>query len=435
MDTQDRKTLAVVSAAHTLVHLIEGALPPLIPLLLGVFGTDYFHLGMVMSVFSYTFGLGAFPSGALADRVGPTRLLVLYLFGAGILCVSVLFVQKLLPFAILMGFLGILGSFYHPAANTIISLGIKERGKAFGINGIAGSLGTSAVPFVAAFLGSRWGWKSPYVLFGLGVLIIGFFALSLPSYRMEPVERKKGSNEGSEGGGLDKETAKPEDGPTRGETAQEGIRKEGSSKDGTSQDTAPQKGLITVTLVLFYLSCALAGMGNRGVLTFLPTYLGKEFSQFLKGLDTVRVGGIFATVTLIAGAAGQYIAGALVDRYRPQKLYILTLLISAFSILLMAFTRGVFLFLGAVGFGFFSFALQPMQNTIVARILPRHRQGVGYGFMFFMTFGIGSVAAAFSGWLADRFGLSSVFWAMGVCYIAAMFTMYGAELQSGKPKG
>ena len=395
MDTQDRKTLGVVSAAHTLVHLIEGALPPLIPLLLGVFGTDYFHLGLVMSVFSYTFGLGAFPSGALVDRVGPTRLLVLYLFGAGILCISVLFVQKLLPFAILMGFLGILGSFYHPAANTIISLGIKERGKAFGINGIAGSLGTSLVPFVAAFLGARWGWKSPYVLFGVGVLIVGFFSLSLPSYRMQS----------------------------------EGQKESNPSKEGTDRGTNP---LIGRALVLFYLSCAIAGMGNRGVLTFLPSYLGSKFTLTSLGLDSVRVGGVFATLTLIAGAAGQYIAGALVDRYRPQRLYLFTLLISASSILLMAFTGGLPLFVGAVGFGFFSFAVQPMQNTIVAKLLPKHRQGIGYGFMFFMTFGIGSVAAAFSGWLADRFGLSRVFLAMGLCYVASMCTMYGAEWKGRK---
>lgn len=398
MDTQDRKTLGVVSAAHTLVHLIEGALPPLIPLLLGVFGTDYFHLGLVMSVFSYTFGLGAFPSGALVDRVGPTRLLVLYLFGAGVLCLSVLLVQKLLPFAVLMGFLGILGSFYHPAANTIISLGIKERGKAFGINGIAGSLGTSLVPFVAAFLGARWGWKSPYVLFGMGVLIVGFFALSLPSYRMQSAGQKEST----------------------------------LSKDGTDKGASR---IIGRALVLFYLSCAIAGMGNRGVLTFLPSYLGSKFTLTSLGLDSVRVGGVFATLTLIAGAAGQYIAGTLVDRYRPQRLYIVTLLISATSILLMAFTSGLFLFLGAVGFGFFSFAVQPMQNTIVAKLLPKHRQGIGYGFMFFMTFGIGSVAAAFSGWLADRFGLSSVFLAMGLCYVASMCTMYGAEWKGQRQEG
>ncbi|MFQ3621459.1 MAG: MFS transporter [Spirochaetales bacterium] len=411
MDKQDKKTLSVVTVAHTLVHLIEGTLPPLIPLLLGVFNTDYFHLGLVMSVFSYSFGLGAFPSGVLADRTGPTRLLILYLFGSGMLCVTVLFVTNLVPFAIVLGLLGLLGSIYHPAANTIISLGIKERGKAFGINGIAGSLGTSAVPFLAAFLGAAWGWRSPYLIFGVAVLVVGFFALSLPSYKTEipsPKERKDDTQETDP-------------------TSQ-------NSSGWKDQNTKKQEKVLTSRLVLFYLSCALAGMGNRGVLTFLPAYLGKQFAQAGFGLDPVRLGGIFATLTLIAGAAGQYIAGAMVDRRRPQSLYVLTLLVSALCILVMSFSGGVVLFLAAVGVGFFSFAVQPMQNTIVAKLLPKHRHGMGYGFMFFMTFGIGSIAAAFSGWLADRQGLPAVFIAMGLCYVASTLSMFVAERMEQKVK-
>ena len=48
------------------------------------YGTDYFHLGIVVSVFSYAFGLGSLPAGYLADRVGPRRLVTIYLFGSGI---------------------------------------------------------------------------------------------------------------------------------------------------------------------------------------------------------------------------------------------------------------------------------------------------------------------------------------------------------------
>ncbi|HOV37528.1 MAG TPA: MFS transporter [Spirochaetales bacterium] len=395
MDTADKKILTMVALGHTLVHLIEGILPPLIPVLLLVFKTDYFHLGLVMTVFSYAFGLGAFPAGVLADKVGSKKLLLLYLFGAGILCLAVFLVQSLIPFAVLMGFLGILGSLYHPAANTLISLGIKERGKGFGINGIAGSLGTSIVPFLAAFLASIWGWRFPFLVFGMGVLLLGVFATFVPAPQAIPGKPQENEKAGAASAGI---VSDPE------------------------PATASRKAL-----VLFYLSCALAGMGNRGVLTFLPTYLGKRISLESLGIDSVRLGGIFATLTLIAGAAGQYIAGTLVDRHRPQKLYILALAISTGSILLMGVSRGILLFLGAVGFGFFSFSYQPMQNTLVSKLLPRHRRGMGYGFMFFMTFGIGSLAAAFSGWLADRFGLNSVFLAMSVCYAGACLTMYGME--------
>ena len=38
---------------------------------MGLFNTDYFHLGLVVTIFSYAFGLGSFPAGFLADRFGP----------------------------------------------------------------------------------------------------------------------------------------------------------------------------------------------------------------------------------------------------------------------------------------------------------------------------------------------------------------------------
>ena len=50
-----------------MAHLFEGVLPPLIPILFLEFGTDYFHLGIVVTIFSYGFGLGALPAGYLSD--------------------------------------------------------------------------------------------------------------------------------------------------------------------------------------------------------------------------------------------------------------------------------------------------------------------------------------------------------------------------------
>lgn len=391
MDSHEKKTLRMVTVAHALVHLIEGAVPPLIPLLLVAFGANYFQMGLVVTVFAYAFGLGAFPAGILVDRIGPKRLLVLYLFGSAFFCISVFFVREILFFGIIMGFLGLLGSVYHPAANTLISLGIQEKGKAFGINGISGSLGTAAVPFLAAWLGSRLGWKAPHVLFGAAAVIVGFYALSVPSARREKTN----------GGALPEE--------------------------------APERKINIPLLVLFYISVGFAGMGSRGVLTFLPTYLGRRISVG-GAIDAVTLGGISATITLLAGAAGQYAAGHLVDKHRPDKLYAGTLIIAAASVLLMAMGNGYFILAGALGFAFFSFGYQPMQNYMVTKLIPKKRHGAGYGVMFFMGFGVGSLAAVFSGYLADRYGLASLFFAMTACYIVSFITALGVlKMESRLP--
>jgi MFS family permease len=372
----------MVTVAHALVHLIEGAVPPLIPLLLVAFGANYFQMGLVVTVFAYAFGLGAFPAGILVDRIGPKRLLVIYLFGSAFFCLAMFFVRDLLFFGILLGFLGLLGSVYHPAANTLISLGIKEKGRAFGINGISGSLGTAAVPFLAAWLGSRMGWNAPHIIFGAAALIVGFYAVSVPSARRE----------------------KPE--------------------GGAKQEDLSERKVNIPLLVLFFMSAAFAGMGSRGVLTFLPTYLGGRLSSG-GALDAVTLGGISATVTLLAGALGQYVAGRLVDKHRPDKLYVGTLVLSALSVLLMAVGNGPIILAGALGFAFFSFGYQPLQNYMVTKLIPKKRHGAGYGIMFFMSFGVGSLAAVFSGYLADRFGLASLFFAMTVCYGISLITALG----------
>jgi MFS family permease len=85
----------------------------------------------------------------------------------------------------------------------------------------------------------------------------------------------------------------------------------------------------------------------------------------------------------------------------------------------MAKSSGVILIASAVFYAFFYFSTQPMQNFILSDYLPKHRHGIGYGIHFFVTFGIGSTAAAVSGYLADNYGLESVFYAMGACFVVS----------------
>ena len=71
-------------------------------------------------------------------------------------------------------------------------------------------------------------------------------------------------------------------------------------------------------------------------------------------------------------------------------------------------------------------------NFIVSKYMPRHRQGLGYGMLFVLSFGIGSTAAAVSGYLADLYGLRIVFGAMGFCFlVSAVFVLGLVLLQNG----
>ncbi|MBI4764290.1 MAG: MFS transporter, partial [Deltaproteobacteria bacterium] len=180
MNKPEKRIITLTTASHSLIHLFEGVLPPLIPLLMLEFGTDYFHLGLVVTVFSYAFGIGSLPAGYLADKIGPGRLITLYLFGAGILAMGTWFMNSLVNYGLLMGGIGLFCSTYHPASNTLISLAIREKGKAFGLHGIAGSLGVASVPVLSAWIGSALGWRMPHVLYGFIGILAGFYSLTIP---------------------------------------------------------------------------------------------------------------------------------------------------------------------------------------------------------------------------------------------------------------
>ena len=301
-----------------------------------------------------------------------------YLFGAGLLCIAVWPTGSLWAYGVIMGLIGFFCSTYHPASNTLLSLSIREKGKAFGIHGIAGSLGVAVVPVISAWLGSLMGWRAPHMAFGIFGVLIGFYSLTIP----RPVITKT-----------------------------DAAREE---EHGEAEKSVPY-----LSLVVFFLSATALGLTYKGIMTFLPAYMGENVRLGFVQMSAVELGGTVATIALLSGAVGQYIAGRLVDRYRAEGIYLVCVLIGTVFVFLMAISSNFLLIVSAVVYAFFYFATQPIQNYLLSTYFPRHRQGLGYGIQFGLTFGVGSTAAAISGYLADRFGLTSVFYFMGFCFVLA----------------
>jgi len=371
--------MVLTTAAHGLVHFYEGVLPPLIPMVMHDFGTDYFTLGLIVSVFSYAFGLGSLPAGILADKFGPRRLVTFYLFGAGITALCVLPVGSLWTYALIMGLLGAFCSIYHPTSNTLISRSMRAMGSAFGIHGIAGSLGIAGVPLISAWIGTLLGWRAPHLVFGLLGIAIGIYSTTLPRY---PATATRAAGKA----------------------------------DNAIEDA---NGTPYLALTIFFLSATTLGLTYKGIMTFLPTYMGYKVQIRIWNLDAVAIGGTIATVALLSGAVGQYLAGRLTDLFRPERIYLGAIIMGGVFVFIMAASSNLLLVASAVLYALFYFATQPTQNYLVSKYLPQHRHGLGYGILFILTFGVGSTAAAVSGYLADRFGLEFVFYTMGVCFLVS----------------
>ena len=378
MNREEKKIIGLTVSSHSLVHLYEGVLPPLIPLLVSEFSTDYFHLGIVVTIFSYAFGLGSLPAGFFSDRVGHRRLITFYLFGSGLLSVCILPVGSFMTYGVIMGLLGMFCSTYHPASNTLISHAITRKGRAFGIHGIAGSLGVAIVPALSAWIGSAMGWKAPHVIFGLFGISVGLFSLTVPRWSVAKYSAE--------------------------------LAKE--SEIGLNR-------ISYLNLIVFFTSAAFLGLTYKGIMTFLPTYMGQNVHLSFLKIDAVALGGTIATFSLLSGAAGQYLSGRMLDYHKPERLYLGAIIFGAIFVFFMAMGSNILLVGSAIFYAFFYFSTQPIQNYLLTRYLPKHRQGLGYGIHFFLSFGVGSTAAAVCGYLADHFGLEWAFYAMGLCFIAS----------------
>lgn len=382
MRSRENSILQLTFASHTLVHLLEGVIPPLIPILLVQFDTNYFRLGLVVTVFSYVFGLGALPAGHLIDRVGAHRILILYLFSAGTFSVMVLAANTYPAFLLVMTLIGAAASLYHPAGSTLISRGVSSTGYAFGVHGIAGSLGIASAPVLAGSLATVFGWRAPNIVFGLLALAVGIRALKVP------LPRRKTSD----------------DAETRFESAKSGI------------------GI--PALIVMYTSFGVLGMAYKGSVTFLPAYVSEGFSG-IHSINPVLIGASGATLALMAGLFGQYAGGIIADRIGVEKSILLSTVFAGISALVMAFVSGGVLLVFAIVQAFFAFSAQPVKNIMISQYVAPNKQGKAYGLKYFMVFGVGSLAAVLSGYLSDTYGLFSVFIA------TAFLNFTGAALAAG----
>ena len=146
----------------------------------------------------------------------------------------------------------------------------------------------------------------------------------------------------------------------------------------------------------------------------LPTYL------VTKGKDGLSVYGrgasgrlLFAMMVYLVGMLGQYMGGHFSDRWRKTRLYFLFSAVSLPFMILVGLMPGMLVVPVAALFALFHFAVQPVENGLIAQYTPSRLRSSSYGLKFFFTFGFGSLGAVFSGYIAELFGFNSVFLALG----------------------
>src|SRR5690606_9279098 len=145
----DRAALFYMSAGHALTHVHILLFTALIEPMRASFALDQGSFSRAATASTVLFGVGAIPAGLLSDRIGERPLLVAFflLTGMGSALVGVASNEALLWMG--MAVLGLGTSIYHPVGLAFLSKLSIDPGRAMGVNGFWGSVGTAASPFLA----------------------------------------------------------------------------------------------------------------------------------------------------------------------------------------------------------------------------------------------------------------------------------------------
>ena len=358
------------SISHVYILILAGSLIPITQ----SFGKSITEITRVATFGYMLYGLGAFPAGILAERTNAKLTLRLYFLLSGLISAMIGLTQSYSLFAAGIILLGLVGSLYHVSGLTLISHCIEKRGKALGIHGIAGSAGIALTPLLAGAVTAVWGWREVY-LFMAAPGLAGFLFLTL-------------------------DRTIPE--------AHIHARKVDSS--------IKKQDLPVSMILLFVLVMAVNGLIYRGFMTMFPTYMAERVS--IENVSSLVAGGFLTTVILSIGMVGQYVGGTLSDRFPMIRLYFVTVAMTLPFMLLIGLSGNIGLILAALGFALFHFPQQPIENHLIARLIPPRFVSWGYGIKFTLTFGAGSVAAGLAGWITDGFGIENVF--LGISLLIAI---------------
>lgn len=372
MNRNDRAIATFTMLGHGAFHTCELVIPLFVAVWLDVFPVSPATLGVVVGASYALTGLGALPSGIVADRYGSRWLVLGSMIGmaAGFLLVGLAPTFPVLVVGLLVW--GGAASLYHPAGLALISRGTTERGTAFAYHGVAGNLGVATGPLLGTLLLVVFDWRVV-----AGLLVIPVVLGVAVGVRLNFESPIGSANQTDTGTGHEPDL------------------------DVTTVMNS-SKQLFGGAFAVVFLIGTLYGLYYRGAFTFLP--------EILAGLETVepiRIAdrqipahqSVYSGLLLLGGI-GQYVGGKLVDRVRAETALVGTF--ACLALLALAFVPAanlgggpLIVIAGLLGFTVFMEA--PINQEVLSKHVPVALRGLSFGYTYTAVFGVGALGAAVAG--------------------------------------
>jgi FSR family fosmidomycin resistance protein-like MFS transporter len=363
----DRRGLGMLAAGHVCADMAQGAVPALLPFLIDQRGLSYGAAGALLlassvgsSAIQPLFGLGS-------DRLALPWLLPLgvLLAGLGVALVGLTTGYAATAAAVAISGVGV-AAFHPEAARFANQVSGERRGAGMSLFALGGNAGFALGPILVTPLVLALGLRGTVLLAVLPMIVAAVLARDLG--RLRRVAADKSAH----------------------------VARTLADDDHDRDDWSAfvrLGGVISLRSGIYF-----------GLQAFVPVW-------FIHHLGTGKgTGNAALTAMLVAGAIGTFFGGRIVDRLGRRRLLVgLTALsfplVAALVLAPSPLTAGVLVAM----VGFVTIATFPVTVIMGQEYLPG-RLGLASGVTLGLAIGVGGIAAAIMGLLADAFGLRTVMW-------------------------
>ncbi len=351
--------------------------------------------GAVASLTLLASAFGGIFFGALADRVGRVRTLVLAILGYSVftaLTATAQSVAALLLWRCLVGF-GMGGEWSAGSVLVSETWPAEHRGKAIGIMQSGWAVGYILAALISAVVLPRFGWRA---LFLIGIL---------PAFLVAWIQ---------------KHVPEPEI----------WLKERGARRDGPRGSIAVifRRPLLRKTLTASLLTTSVL-FAYWGLFTWMPTFLSRPIAEGGAGLGIVKSSAWIVPMQ-IGAFFGYLLFGFLADRFGRRPVFIAFLVFAALLVPLYGQLARQELWLFILGplIGFFGHGYFSVFGAMLAELFPTAVRATAQGLTYNIGRAFSALAPFLIGALSDIYGIGS---ALG---LTAFFFLLGAVIMFLMPE-
>ena len=370
-----------IGAGHGMTHAYSAAFYVLLPFLARDLGLSYSQVGLIISLRQLMSTLVNLPAGAMVDTLGKRSLFMsLALAWASLPYLVVGLTSSYAVILLAVGVVGIGSFLWHPAAITALSeMYPTRRGYGLALHELGANLGDTLTPLAAGFLLAALNWRQVMLI----VVAAGLLLTLVITRVMSHAHRQRAGR----------------------------VARALAVRDYVSglRLFARNSRLLVLAMI-----SGVRAMTQLGLSTFLPLYLLNT-----QHLPAALIG-VYLAVVQASGMIATPIAGTLSDRIGPKR--VATVGMFSTSVVLVGFAAlnlGAAFVAALAVLGFFTYSMRPAIFRWAIGVVPREYEGTAVGMLFTTQALLPAAMPILGGYLADRYGLLSIFYVIAATVLVA----------------